>query len=109
MCLGDLTDVLATTIDEKVTDTAHVAVVEHRRPELGGQDEVGAVSGKPPQVHVALQVQNLTLTAGCEGSPSAVHRDGACGGDRGSGDQVQGCTDILTVYTMMEVINYYSA
>ena len=98
MCLGDLTDVLAATVDEKVTDTAHVAVVEHRRPELGGQDEVGAVSGKPPQVHVALQVQDLALTAGRERGPSAVYRDGACGGDGGSRDQVQSCMDKSSYY-----------
>lgn len=83
LCLSNLTDVLAPAVNEKVADAAHVAVVEHGRPQLSGQDEVGAVRGQPPQVHVALQVQNLAFTAGCEWSPSAVHRDGACGGDGG--------------------------
>lgn len=89
MCLSNLTDVLASTINEKVTDTAHIAIVEHRCPELGGQDEVGAVIGKSPQVHVTFQVQNLALTTSCEWGPSAVYRDGAWGGNRGSRDQVQ--------------------
>lgn len=84
---SNLTDVFASTVNEKVTDTAHIAVVEHRCPELSGQDEVGAVSGKPTQVHVTLQVQNLTLTTSCERGPSAVYRDGACGGDGESRDQ----------------------
>lgn len=113
LCLCNLTDVFASTINEKVTDTAHIAIVEHRCPELSGQDEVSAVSGQPPQVHVALQVQNLTLTTGCEWGPSAVYRDGACGGDGESRDQVQGCTTTVvkdrmvmsgrnhTIYIMM--------
>lgn len=48
LCLGNLTDVLASTINEKVTDTANVTVVEHSRPQLSGQDEVGAVSREAP-------------------------------------------------------------
>lgn len=94
MVLSNLTDVLAPTINEKVSDTAHVAVVEHGCPELCRQDEVGAVGGKSPQVHITLQVQNLALTTGCERGPSAIYRDGACGGDGGSRYQVKGCTDI---------------
>lgn len=78
MCLGNLTDVFASTVNEKVTDAAHVAVIEHRCPEFGGQDEVGAVGGKPTQVHESLQIQNLTFTTGCERSSPAVDRDGAC-------------------------------
>lgn len=104
MCLSNLTDVLASTVNEKVTDTAHVAVVEHRCPELSRQDEVGTVSGKPPQIHVAFQVQDLTLTTGCEWGPSAVHRDGACGVNGGSRDQVQ---EIEIIYIMMEGMNLY--
>ena len=62
--LGDLPDVLAAAVDEEVAHAAHVAVVEHGGPQLGGQDEVGAVGGQPPQVHVPLQVQDLALPAG---------------------------------------------
>lgn len=92
LCLSNLTDVLASTINEKVTDAAHVAIVEHGCPELGGQDEVGAVSGEPTQVHVSLQVQNFTFTTSCKWSPSAVYRDGACSGDGERADQTQACT-----------------
>lgn len=76
--LGDLTDVLTSAVDEKVPDAANIPVVKHGCPELGWQDEVGAVGGESPQVHVPLKVQDLTLSTGCEWSPSAVYRDGAC-------------------------------
>lgn len=87
MCSSNLTDVFTSAVDEKVTDAAHVAVVEHSCPELSGQDEVGAVGGKAPQVHVALQVEDLALPTGCERGSSAVYGDGACGW---TGDQVTG-------------------
>lgn len=123
LCLSNLTNVLAPTINKKVTNTAHIAIVEHRCPELGGQDEVSAVSGKPPQVHVAFQVQNLALPTGCEGGPSAVYRDGACSEGWGGleiryraalkptveKDRMVMSARNHTVYTMMEVISYYSA
>lgn len=34
---SDLSDVFAAPVDEEVTDAAHVAVVQHGGPELGGQ------------------------------------------------------------------------
>lgn len=87
LCLSNLTDVFASTVNEKVTYTSHVAIVEHCRPEFSGQDQVGAVTGKPPQIHVALQVENLTLTTSCERGPSAVYGDGPCSGDLESQDR----------------------
>lgn len=71
--LSDLSDVLAAAVDEEVTHAADVAIVEHGGPQLGGQDEVGTVGGQTPQVHVPLQVQNLTLPAGREREALAVH------------------------------------
>lgn len=83
LSLSNLTNVFASTINEKVTDAANIAIVEHCSPELSGQNEVGAVGGKPTQVHVPLQVQNFTFPACCKWSPSAVHRDCTWGGDEG--------------------------
>lgn len=71
--LCNLPDVFASAVDEEVPDAAHVAVAEHGGPELRGQDEVAAVRGEASQVHVALQVQDLTLPTGCERRPAAVH------------------------------------
>lgn len=35
--LGQAADVLALPIDEKIPDAAHIAIVEQRRPHLGGE------------------------------------------------------------------------
>lgn len=45
LCLCNLTYVLTSAVNEKVTDTANVAVVEHGCPELSWENEVGAVGG----------------------------------------------------------------
>lgn len=73
LLFGDLPDVFATSVDEQVPDAAHVAVVEHGGPELGGQDEPGAVLRKSTEVHIALQVQDLALSAGRERGTTAVY------------------------------------
>lgn len=73
--LSDLPDVFAASVDEQIPDAAHVAVVEHGGPELGGQDQTGPAVGETPQVQVPLQVQDLVLPAGGERSPAAVYRD----------------------------------
>lgn len=78
--LGDAPDVLAAAVDEQVPDAAHVAVVQHGRPELSGQHQASPVLRQPPQVHVPLQVKNLTLPAGREGGAPIVHRNGTWGG-----------------------------
>ena len=75
--LGDLADVLAAPVDEQVPDAAHVAVVEHGGPELGGQHQTRPAAGQTPQVKVALQVQDLIFSAGRERRPAAVYRDDA--------------------------------
>lgn len=82
LSLGYLPDVLAAPVDEQVPDAAHVAVVEHGRPELGGQDEARPVLREPAQIHFPLQVQDLALPAGGERRAAAVHRDGACGEEK---------------------------
>lgn len=68
-----LPDVLAAPVDEQVADAAHVAIVEHGGPELGGEDEASAVLRQPAQVHVPLQVEDLALPAGGERGAPAVH------------------------------------
>lgn len=78
LCLRQLTDVLAATINEQVADAAHISVVQHGCPQLGGKDESSPVFRETPQVHVTFQVQNLAFSAGCEWSALSVHRDGAC-------------------------------
>lgn len=73
LLFGYLSDVFTASVDEQVPDAAHVAVVEHGCPELGGQDEAGAVLGKSAKVHIALQVQDLALSAGRERRTAAVY------------------------------------
>lgn len=38
--LGQAADIAALSVDKKVTHAAHVTIVEQRRPDLGGEDEV---------------------------------------------------------------------
>jgi len=78
--LGQAADVAALAVDEEVADAAHVAVVEQRRPHLRRQDEVRLGLGETPQVHVAVQVQDLAALWGAEGHAAAVDRDRSYGG-----------------------------
>lgn len=71
--LGQLPNVLASAVNEQVADAAHVAIVKHGGPELGGEDEARAGLRQPAQVHVPFQVQDLTFPAGGEGRAPAVH------------------------------------
>lgn len=71
--LGQLSDVLASPIDEQVSDTADIAIVQHSCPELCGKDESCPVLWQPPEVHVTFQIQDLTLPASSERGASAVH------------------------------------
>lgn len=71
--LGDLPYVLAASIDEQIPHAAHVAVVQHGGPELGGEHQSHPVVWKSTQIQVPLQVQDLILTAGCERGPTAVY------------------------------------
>lgn len=73
LLLSDLPDVFTASVDEQVPDAAHVAVVEHGGPELGGQDETCSVLRKSTKVHITLQVQDLTLSAGRERGTAAVY------------------------------------
>mgnify|MGYP001853394625 CR=1 FL=1 len=56
LCLCQLPDVLASSIDEQVSDTANVAIVQHCCPELCGKDESCPILWQPTQVHVTLQI-----------------------------------------------------
>lgn len=71
--LGYLPDVLAAAVDEQVPDAAHVAVVEHSGPELGGQHQTHPVVRQTAQIKVPLQVQDLIFPAGSERGPTAVY------------------------------------
>lgn len=56
LCLRQLPDVLASSIDEQVSDTADVAIVQHCCPELCRKDESCPVLRQPTQVHVTFQI-----------------------------------------------------
>lgn len=73
LLLGDPPDVFTASVDEQIPDASHVAVVEHGGPELGGQYETGTILRKSTKVHIALQVQDLALSAGCERGTTAVY------------------------------------
>lgn len=75
-----LPDVLAAPVNEQVTDAAHIAVVEHGSPEFRGKNKASSVLWQPAQIHVALQVQDFTLTTGGERRAPAVHRYGTWSG-----------------------------
>lgn len=75
--LRDLPDVLAAAVDEEIPDTAHVAVVEHCGPELGGQHQARPAVRQTAQIKIPLQVQDLVLPTCCERRPAAVYRNDA--------------------------------
>lgn len=70
--LGQAANVPTFSVDEEVADTAHVAVVQQRRPHLWRQDESRLGLGQTSQVHVTVQVQDLTALRGAEGHAAAV-------------------------------------
>lgn len=53
---GDLSDIFAAPVDEKIPDAAHVAVVEHGGPELSGENQTRAVVRKTAKIKIPLQV-----------------------------------------------------
>lgn len=69
--------VLALAVDEEIPDAAHVAVVEQRRPHLGGEHQAQLVLRQTPEVKVVIQVQDLALAGGRVGSAQGVDGDGA--------------------------------
>lgn len=73
--LSQAADIAALAVDEEVTHTAHVAVVEQCGPNLRRQDEVRLGLGQAAQEHIAVQVQDLTALRGAEGHAAAVDRD----------------------------------
>lgn len=68
-------DVTALAVDEEVTDTANVAVVEECCPDFWGQNELRLGLRQPTQVHITVQVQDLTALWGAEGHTTTVHWD----------------------------------
>lgn len=54
LCLCQLPDVLASSINEQVSDAANVAIVQHSCPELCGKDETCPVLRQPTEVHVTF-------------------------------------------------------
>lgn len=76
-CLLDLchaTNVFALAVDEEVTYAAHEAIIQQRRPHLGGKHQACSVLGKTPKVQVIIQVEDLTLTGGLVGRADRVYR-----------------------------------
>lgn len=71
--LSNLPDVLAASIDKQIPHTAHVAVVKHSGPELGGKHQAHLVVRQTTQIKVPLKVQDLIFSAGCERGPAAVY------------------------------------
>lgn len=72
--LSQAAHITALAINEEVTHAAYVAVVEQRRPHLRWQNKVRLGLGQATQVHVTVQVQNLTALWGAEGHATAVDR-----------------------------------
>lgn len=64
--------VLTLAVDEQIPDAAHVAVVEQRRPHLGGEHEAHLVFRQTPEVKVVVQVQDLALAGGRVGGAEGV-------------------------------------
>lgn len=52
--LSYLPDVLAASVNEQIPHTAHVTVVEHRGPELGGEHQAHPAVRQTSQIKVPL-------------------------------------------------------
>lgn len=65
-------------VDEQVPHAAHIAEAERRRPDLGGQHQGVAVLWQTPEVHVAVQVEDLAAFVGGKSGALAVDGDEAC-------------------------------
>lgn len=70
--LGQTPDIAAFAVDEEVTHTTYVAIVEQSSPNLGRQDELRLGLRQAAQKHVAVQVQDFTALGGAEGHAAAV-------------------------------------
>lgn len=70
--LGKAPDIAALAVDEEVTHTTYVAIVEQSSPNLRRQDELRLGLGQAAQKHVAVQVQDFTALGGAEGHAAAV-------------------------------------
>lgn len=70
--LGQAPDIAALAIDEEVTHTTYIAIVEQSSPNLWWQDELRLGLGQAAQKHVAVQVQDFTALGRAEGHAAAV-------------------------------------
>lgn len=68
----------ALAVNEEVSHAAHVAKAERGRPHLGGEHEGVAVLRQTSEIHVPVQVKDLTAFVSGEGDALAVHRYEAC-------------------------------
>lgn len=73
--LSHAPDVFALAVDEEVTYTAHEAVIQQRRPDLGGKHQTGSVLWKTTEVQVIIQVEDLTLARSLVGRSDRVYRN----------------------------------
>lgn len=74
----DLLDVLTASINEEIADAAHVAIVQHSGPKLGGKHQAEQVVRETSEIQVTLKVQNLILSSGSKRCPTAVHGNNTC-------------------------------
>lgn len=65
-------------VDKQVPHAAHVAEAQRRRPDLGGQHQGVAVVRQTPEIHVAVQVEDLAAFVGGKSGALAVDGDEAC-------------------------------
>lgn len=70
--LGQAPDIAALAVDEEVTHTTYVAIVEQSSPNLWRQDELRLGLGQAAKKHVAVQVQDFTALGRVEGHAAAV-------------------------------------
>lgn len=74
--LGQASDILTLSVNEKIPNAAHIPIVEKGCPHLSGENQPHFVFWKTPEVEIVIQVQDLTFTRGCVGSTESVDRDG---------------------------------
>lgn len=72
--LGHSPNVFALAVDEEVAYAAHKAVIQQRRPHLGGKHQTRSVLRKTTKIEVIIQVEDLALTRGLVGRTDCVYR-----------------------------------
>lgn len=72
--LGHAPNIFALAVDEEVAYAAHEAIIQQRRPYLGGKHQTCSFLRKTTEVQVIVQVEDLALTRGLVGRADRVHR-----------------------------------